>query len=144
MAIPSWLLVFVGGTRSQRPGPSPTLGSLGPSHQRRHKSPVSLQSPPCVQGVSGTPYGEVRDMYTRSNWNIVANHNEIVWTLPNYTLTIPQNTNINTIKLDNLVVSWSTKLYHLTIHYFHKCHWSRSPCHRVQRKRKRKTQCHGG
>ena len=51
----------MGGRRSQRPGPSPTLGSLGPSHHRRHKSGVSLRGPPCAQGVSGIPYGEVRD-----------------------------------------------------------------------------------
>jgi hypothetical protein len=61
MALPSWLLVFVGRRCSQRPGPSPTLGSLGPSHHRRHKSRVSLRGPPCVHGVSGTPHGEVRD-----------------------------------------------------------------------------------
>src|SRR6202048_463075 len=61
MALPSCLLVSVGGRRSQRPGPSPTLGSLGPSHQRRHKSRVSLRGPPCAHGVSGTPHGEVRD-----------------------------------------------------------------------------------
>src|SRR5579872_3821578 len=61
MASPSCLLISVGGRRSQRPEPSPTLGSLGPSHQRRHKSRVSLRGPPCAQGVSGTPYGEVRD-----------------------------------------------------------------------------------
>jgi hypothetical protein len=35
---PSWLLVRVGGRHSQRPGPSPILGSLGPSHHWRHKS----------------------------------------------------------------------------------------------------------
>jgi hypothetical protein len=53
----------VGGRRSQRPGPSPTLVSLGPSHHRRHKSRVSLRGPPCALGVSGIPYGEVRDSY---------------------------------------------------------------------------------
>ena len=63
MALPSCLLVSVGGRRSQRPGPSPTLGSLGPSHQRRHKSRVSLRGPPCAHGVSGTPHGEVRDTH---------------------------------------------------------------------------------
>jgi hypothetical protein len=52
----------VGGRRSQRPGPSPTLGSLRPSHHRRHKSRVSLRGPPCALGVSGIPYGEVRDI----------------------------------------------------------------------------------
>jgi hypothetical protein len=41
------------------PRPSPTLGSLDPSHQWRHKSRVSLRGPPCVHGVGGTPYGEV-------------------------------------------------------------------------------------
>jgi hypothetical protein len=61
MALPSWLLVSVGGRRSQRLGPSPTLGSLGPSHHRRHKSRVSLRGSPCALGVSGIPYGEVRD-----------------------------------------------------------------------------------
>ena len=43
------------------PGPSPTLGSLGPSHQWRHKSRASLWGPPCAHGVAGTPQGEVRD-----------------------------------------------------------------------------------
>src|ERR1700738_4022088 len=61
MALPLCILVSVGGRRSQRPGPSPTLGSLGPSHQRRHKSRVSLRGPPCAHGVSGTPYGEVHN-----------------------------------------------------------------------------------
>jgi hypothetical protein len=51
----------VGGRRPKRPGPSPTLGSLGPSHQWRHKSRVSLRGPPCAHGVAGTPHGEVRD-----------------------------------------------------------------------------------
>jgi hypothetical protein len=54
-------LVPVGGRRSQRPGPSPTLGSLRPSHHRRHKSRVSLRGPPCAFGVSNIPFGEVRD-----------------------------------------------------------------------------------
>src|ERR1700738_3131239 len=35
--------------------PSPTLGSLGPSHHRRHKSQVSLRGPPCAHGVSSIP-----------------------------------------------------------------------------------------
>ena len=43
------------------PGPSPTLESLGPSHQWRHKSRASLRGPPCAHGVAGTPKGEVRD-----------------------------------------------------------------------------------
>ena len=63
MALPSWLLAPVDGRRSQRLGPSPTLESLGSSHQRRHKSQVSLEGPPCVHGVSDTPHGEVRDMH---------------------------------------------------------------------------------
>ena len=42
-------------------GPSPTLGSLGSSHQWRHKSRVSLRGPPCAHGVASTPQGEVRD-----------------------------------------------------------------------------------
>jgi hypothetical protein len=54
--------VLVGGRRSKRPGPSPTLGSLGPSYQWCHKSWVSLRGPPCAHGVAGTPYGEVHDM----------------------------------------------------------------------------------
>jgi hypothetical protein len=61
MVLPSWLLVFLGSRRSQRPGPSSTLGSLGPSHHRRHKSRMSLQGPTCAHGVSGTPHGEVHD-----------------------------------------------------------------------------------
>jgi hypothetical protein len=46
------------------PGPSPTLGSLGPSHHRRHKSRVSLRGPLCAHGVSGIPFGEVRDTHS--------------------------------------------------------------------------------
>jgi hypothetical protein len=53
MALPSWLLVFVGGRHSQCPGPLPTLGSFGPSNHWRHKqacfftkfSPVHVQKP---------------------------------------------------------------------------------------------------
>ena len=59
MALPSCLLVSVGGRRSQHPGPSPILGSLGPSHQWRHKSGVLLRGPPCAYGVSGTPHGDI-------------------------------------------------------------------------------------
>ena len=51
----------VGGRRSQRPWPSPTLGSLGSSHHWHHKSQVPLRAPPCAHGVSGIPYKEVRD-----------------------------------------------------------------------------------
>ena len=77
MALLSCLLVYVGGRRSQRLGPSPTLRSLGPSHQRHHKSHVSLRGPPCAQGVSGTPHGEVHDSndgFVRDNL-----HNTEVW-----------------------------------------------------------------
>ena len=62
MALTLCLLVYVGGSRFQRPGSSPTLGSLGPSQQRHHKSRVSLRGPPCAHGVASTPHGEVRDM----------------------------------------------------------------------------------
>ena len=55
------LLVSMDRTRSQRPGPSPILGSLGPPHQRRHKSHVSLRGPPGAHSVAGTPHEEVRD-----------------------------------------------------------------------------------
>ena len=44
------------------PGPSLTLGLLGPSHQWRHKSQASLRGPPCAHGVAGTPQGEVHDI----------------------------------------------------------------------------------
>lgn len=60
MALPSWLLVSVGGRRTQCSGPSPILGSLGP-HQRHHKFQVSLRGPPYAHGVSGTPHEEVCD-----------------------------------------------------------------------------------
>ena len=61
MALPLCLLVYVNGRHSQRPGLSPIIGSLGPCHQQRHKSRVSLQDPHCAHGVSGTPREEVRD-----------------------------------------------------------------------------------
>jgi hypothetical protein len=48
MALFPWLLVLVGGKRSQRPGPSPTLGSLGPSHHR-------ARSLGCHSGVPFVP-----------------------------------------------------------------------------------------
>ena len=59
LASPSWLIVSVDTRHFQCPGPSSTLGALGPSHQRRHKSRVSLRGPPCAQGVADTPHGEV-------------------------------------------------------------------------------------
>jgi hypothetical protein len=67
MALPSWLLVPVGGKRFQCPGPSPTLGTLGHFHHWRHKSRVSLRGPPCAHGVSGIIYGEVRDTFLCSD-----------------------------------------------------------------------------
>ena len=66
MAFPSWLLVSMGGRRSQRPGPSPTLGSLGPSHQWHHKSRLSLPGLPCAQDVSST-HEEVRNRVCSKN-----------------------------------------------------------------------------
>jgi hypothetical protein len=63
MALPSSLLVDVGERRSQCSGPSSTVGSLGPSHQWRHKSQVSLRGLSCAHGVGGTPHGEVCDTY---------------------------------------------------------------------------------
>ena len=63
MALPSWLLVPVDGSRSQRPWPSSTLESFRHFHHQRHKSRVSLRSPSCAQGVLGNPYGEVRNTF---------------------------------------------------------------------------------
>ena len=51
--------MFMGGRRSQRPGPLPTLGSLGPFHHGHHKLWMSLRGSPFVYGVSGTPNEEV-------------------------------------------------------------------------------------
>jgi hypothetical protein len=68
MALPSWILVSVGGRRSQRPRPSSTLESLGPSHQRCHKSCVSLRGPPCTHGVSGAPREEACDTTRKPPW----------------------------------------------------------------------------
>ena len=48
MALSSWLIVSMDRRQSQCPGPSHTLGSLEPSHQRRHKSWVSLRDLPCA------------------------------------------------------------------------------------------------
>ena len=61
MALSLWLLISIGEGHSQHPGPSPILGSFGPSHQRHHKSRVSLEGFLCAQGVLGTPHGEMRD-----------------------------------------------------------------------------------
>ena len=63
MALPSWLLVSVGGRRFQCPGPSTISRSLGPSHQRCHKSWVSLRGLSCTHGVAGTPHKAVRDTH---------------------------------------------------------------------------------
>ena len=48
MALFSWLLVSMGGRRSQRPGPSPTLGSLRPLTS-------GVTSPRCHSGVPLVP-----------------------------------------------------------------------------------------
>ena len=66
MALSLWLLVSVGGRRSQCLKPSATLGSLGPSHFQPHKSQASLRGPLCAHRVSGIPYGEV---YNNKNVN---------------------------------------------------------------------------
>ena len=50
-----------GWEASQHPGPSPTLGSLGLSDQRCHKSWMSLWGPPCAHGVLGNSHGELHD-----------------------------------------------------------------------------------
>ena len=47
------------------PGPSPILGSLGPSHQWSHKSRALLWDPPCAHGIVGTPQREVRDSLSK-------------------------------------------------------------------------------
>jgi hypothetical protein len=46
-----------------RSRPSPTLGSIGLTHQRRRKYWVSVRCPPCARGVLVTPYGKVHNMY---------------------------------------------------------------------------------
>ena len=58
-------LISMGERRSQCSGPSLTLGSLGPSHQRRHKSRVSLRGPLYAHGVLDTPHGAVRNNYNK-------------------------------------------------------------------------------
>ena len=63
----SWFLISVGGRCSQHPGPSLTLGSLGPSHPWCHKSRVSLLGPPCAHHVASIPHEEVCDMYWPNN-----------------------------------------------------------------------------
>ena len=61
MAIPLCLVVSMCNRCSQCPGPSPTLGSVGPLHQRSHKSQVLFRRFPCAQGILGTFNGEVRE-----------------------------------------------------------------------------------
>ena len=114
MALPLWLLVSVGGRHSQRLGPSPTLGSLGPSHHRRHKSWVSLRGPPCAHGVSDIPFGEVRDNFgylmntcTNLSWEWqrqfqMINHK-------NY------NLNVN----ENFVTFFISKFNYILLEWFH-------------------------
>ena len=92
MALALCLPVFVGGRRFQRLQPSPTLKSLGPFHQRQHKSRVSLRGPPCTHGVLGTPHREVRDMdnhcisYQKDQWMSKKIANSWDWTLCRTTL----------------------------------------------------------
>ena len=52
----------MGGRRSHRLGALTHTRITWASHQRRHKSRVSLRGPPWAHGVSNTPYGEVRDI----------------------------------------------------------------------------------
>jgi hypothetical protein len=54
-------LRLLGWEEFPTPGLSPTLGSLGPSHQRHHESRVSLQGPHCALDVLGIPHEELRD-----------------------------------------------------------------------------------
>ena len=67
-ALPSWLPVFMDRRHSQRPGPSPTLGSFGPSYQQRHKSRVSLRGLPCTHVVLGTSYGNTTTSRREHTW----------------------------------------------------------------------------
>ena len=64
------------------PGPSLTLGLLGPSHQWCRKSRASLQGPPCAHGVAGTPQGEVRNSWTLFRLSLLCpiyNRNLEIW-----------------------------------------------------------------
>ena len=63
MALPLWLVVPMDGRCSQRSRPSPTLGSLGPSHQCWHRFQLSVWGYPCDHGLSGTPYGAMRNIW---------------------------------------------------------------------------------
>ena len=63
MALPLSFVVYMDKTRSQYPGPSPTLRSLGPSHQQHHNFQVSLRIHFYAHGISGTPREEVRDIF---------------------------------------------------------------------------------
>ena len=62
MALLLWLPISMGGRHFQCPGPSPTLESLGPSHQRHHMSRVSLWDPLCAHGVLHPRHGNVHDI----------------------------------------------------------------------------------
>jgi len=63
MALPSWLMVSVGGRRSKRSRPSPTLKPLVLFHQWRHNTLMSLWGPFCAHCVGGTTHGEVCDIF---------------------------------------------------------------------------------
>jgi hypothetical protein len=119
MAFPSWLLVSVSGRRSQRPGPSPTLGSLGPSHHRRHKSRVSLRGPPCALGVSGISFGEVRDS-NGSAFTYVCVPQYLKDILSVYTLVLSNPTSVATSPNN---VQWQRIICHKLAISFNK-HWA--------------------
>ena len=64
MALPSCFLVSMGGRRSQHPGPSSTLTSLGLSHQRRHMSWVITSGSPLCSSCCGHPsWSDVHDTH---------------------------------------------------------------------------------
>ena len=60
LALPTRLLVSIGGRHSQRLGPSPTLASLGPSHQQCHKSQVSPGSHFCPWCLAHSLWGDAQ------------------------------------------------------------------------------------
>ena len=89
MALPLWLVVSVDGRRSQRRGPSPALGSLGPSHPSYHKSRVSLWGPSCAHGVSDIPHGKVCHTLTLMDFTLWLNLNTEASHLVRHTWNMP-------------------------------------------------------
>jgi hypothetical protein len=61
MALPSWLLVPVGGRHSKCSGASPTLESFG-CLKSTPQIPCVTPGSICTHDVLGIPYGEVRDI----------------------------------------------------------------------------------